>query len=98
MTVLASTVLTMPLSDINAQPKLFPRDLLEHLGQPPIGFQFDLHVLYHAPAGAADSDDTRVVRRTGARRVEVGFQLRLATADDLDDREIHLRAAFGSRR
>lgn len=48
MTLLASAVLLMPLSDINAQPKVFPRELLERLGQPPIGFQFDLHVLHRA--------------------------------------------------
>jgi hypothetical protein len=48
MSVLASTVLLTPLTDINAQPKLFPRELLDQLTQPPIGFQFDLYVLHRA--------------------------------------------------
>lgn len=48
MAVLASAVLLMPLTDINAQPKVFHRSLLAHLRQPPDGFQFDLYVLYTA--------------------------------------------------
>jgi glycosyltransferase involved in cell wall biosynthesis len=48
MTVIASTVLGTRLSDINAQPKVFHRDLLPFLGDPPDGFQFDLYVLYTA--------------------------------------------------
>jgi glycosyltransferase involved in cell wall biosynthesis len=48
MTVLASSVLLTPLTDINAQPKLFPRELLERLQDPPTGFQFDLCVLHRA--------------------------------------------------
>jgi hypothetical protein len=48
MAALASAVLLMPLTDINAQPKVFHRSLLDHLRQPPDGFQFDLYVLYTA--------------------------------------------------
>ncbi len=48
MSLIATTVLRRPLSDINAQPKVFPRSLLEHLTDPPIGFEFDLYVLYQA--------------------------------------------------
>jgi glycosyltransferase involved in cell wall biosynthesis len=48
MAVLASAVLLMRLTDINAQPKVFHRSLLEHLRRPPDGFQFDLYVLYTA--------------------------------------------------
>ena len=48
MALLASTVLLMPLTDINAQPKLFHRSLLARLANPPDGFQFDLYVLYCA--------------------------------------------------
>jgi glycosyltransferase involved in cell wall biosynthesis len=48
MAVLASTVLLMPLTDINAQPKVFHRSHLARLTQPPDGFQFDLYVLYTA--------------------------------------------------
>jgi glycosyltransferase involved in cell wall biosynthesis len=48
MSVIASLVLLMPLIDINAQPKVFHRSLLEYLGAPPIGFEFDLHVMFLA--------------------------------------------------
>jgi len=33
---------------INAQPKAFHRDLLGHLAQPPVDFNFDIYVLYQA--------------------------------------------------
>jgi glycosyltransferase involved in cell wall biosynthesis len=48
MAALASTVLLTPLTDINAQPKLFHRSHLARLTRPPDGFQFDLYVLYRA--------------------------------------------------
>ncbi len=48
MSVLATLVLRMLLTDINAQPKVFPRRLLPLLGDPPDGFQYDLYVLYTA--------------------------------------------------
>lgn len=48
MAALASAVLLMPLTDINAQPKVFHRSLLARLTRPPDGFQFDLYVLYSA--------------------------------------------------
>jgi glycosyltransferase involved in cell wall biosynthesis len=48
MAALASLVLLMPLTDINAQPKVFHRSHLARLTQPPNGFQFDLYVLYTA--------------------------------------------------
>ena len=48
MALLASLVLLMPLTDINAQPKLFHRSHLARLVRPPAGFQFDLYVLYTA--------------------------------------------------
>jgi glycosyltransferase involved in cell wall biosynthesis len=48
MSLLASTLLLTPLTDINAQPKLFHRSHLSRLTQPPAGFQFDLYVLYRA--------------------------------------------------
>jgi hypothetical protein len=48
MALLASAVLLTPLTDINAQPKLFHRRHLARLTQPPPGFQFDLYVLYQA--------------------------------------------------
>lgn len=48
MALLASTVLLTPLTDINAQPKLFHRSHLARLTRPPDGFQFDLYVLYRA--------------------------------------------------
>jgi len=48
MALLASLVLLMRLTDINAQPKVFHRRHLARLARPPAGFQFDLYVLYTA--------------------------------------------------
>lgn len=48
MTAAASLVLRQCLTDINAQPKVFPRSLLNHLDSPPDGFELDLYLLYHA--------------------------------------------------
>lgn len=48
MGLLASTILLAPLTDINAQPKVFHRSHLDRLTRPPAGFQFDLYVLYRA--------------------------------------------------
>jgi glycosyltransferase involved in cell wall biosynthesis len=48
MALLASTILTTKLTDINAQPKVFHRSHLNRLTHPPPGFQFDLYVLYQA--------------------------------------------------
>ncbi|MFN0060061.1 MAG: glycosyltransferase family 2 protein [Planctomycetota bacterium] len=48
MSVVAGVVLGYRLRDINAQPKLFPSELLEDLSAPPNGFEFDLYVLYRA--------------------------------------------------
>ncbi len=46
--LLATVVLMTPLSDINGQPKVFPRRLLQELTHPPHDFTFDLYVLYRA--------------------------------------------------
>jgi hypothetical protein len=48
MSLLASAILLAPLTDINAQPKVFHRSHLDRLTRPPDGFQFDLYVLYRA--------------------------------------------------
>lgn len=48
MTVFASAVLRMALRDINAQPKVFPRRLLDAMPAPPAGFEFDVYVLHQA--------------------------------------------------
>ena len=48
MGLLASVVLRMYLRDINAQPKVFHRSLLDHMADAPTGFQYDLYVLYTA--------------------------------------------------
>lgn len=48
MGLLASAVLAAPLTDINAQPKVFHRSHLANLSHPPAGFQFDLYLLYRA--------------------------------------------------
>lgn len=48
MEVVAFVLLRRWLSEINAQPKLFHRGLLEHVERPPIDFNFDVYVLYQA--------------------------------------------------
>lgn len=44
----ASALLLKRLDDINGQPKLFDRALLETFHNPPLGFTFDLYVQYKA--------------------------------------------------
>lgn len=48
MSVLATSLLLTRLTDINAQPKVFPRSLFSEIADGPDGFHFDLHVLYRA--------------------------------------------------
>ena len=48
MSVIASVALRSRLYDINAQPKLFHRSLLEHLDDAPWDFSLDLYVLHLA--------------------------------------------------
>jgi glycosyltransferase involved in cell wall biosynthesis len=48
MSLLATVVLGRHLTDINAQPKLFPAALLRDLTRMPNGFEFDVYVLYRA--------------------------------------------------
>ncbi len=48
MELAALVLLRRWIAEINAQPKLFHRSLLEHLGRPPIDFNFDVYVLYQA--------------------------------------------------
>ena len=48
MEVVALVLLRRCLSEINAQPKLFHRSLMEHVERPPIDFNFDVYVLYQA--------------------------------------------------
>ena len=48
MATIASAVLTAPLTDINAQPKVFHRSFLDDIPNPPRGFEFDLYLLYRA--------------------------------------------------
>lgn len=48
MSLVASAVLLTPLSDVNAQPKVFHRSHLDRLAAPPDGFPLDLYVLYQA--------------------------------------------------
>jgi glycosyltransferase involved in cell wall biosynthesis len=47
---LARMILGVPLDEINAQPKVFHRDLLQNLDNPPKTFAFDLYVLAKALA------------------------------------------------
>lgn len=48
MQTLATVLLRTRLHEINAQPKVFHRDLLNCLADPPIDLNFDLYVLYVA--------------------------------------------------
>jgi glycosyltransferase involved in cell wall biosynthesis len=48
MEIVALLCLRTWLTEINAQPKVFSARLLEHLGNPPIDFNFDVYVLYQA--------------------------------------------------
>lgn len=43
---LATILLGYRLTEVNAQPKVFPRALLKELDNPPLDFAFDLYVLY----------------------------------------------------
>lgn len=48
MQTLATLLLRTRLTEINAQPKMFHRDLLACLPNPPVDLNFDLYVLYAA--------------------------------------------------
>lgn len=48
MAIIASIALQMRLTDINAQPKIFHRSLLEKMTNPPIDFSLDLYLLWLA--------------------------------------------------
>jgi glycosyltransferase involved in cell wall biosynthesis len=48
MQLAALVLLRRWLVEINAQPKVFHRDLLRHLAAPPTDFNFDVYVLYQA--------------------------------------------------
>ena len=48
MQILASIVLGISLSEVNAQPKLFPRSFFNLMKNPPNDFSLDLYVLYLA--------------------------------------------------
>ena len=50
MAACATSVLGMWLTDINAQPKVFHRSLLERMDRPPDGFELDLYIMYTAKA------------------------------------------------
>lgn len=48
MGLIASSILFMRLSDVNAQPKVFHKSMLEKLSDPPLEFELDLYILYKA--------------------------------------------------
>ena len=50
MAACATSVLGMRLTDINAQPKVFHRSLLQRMDLPPDGFELDLYIMYTAKA------------------------------------------------
>ena len=82
MALLASLVLVMKLTDINAQPKVFHRSHLERLSHPPAGFQFDLYVLYQAHRAGLRTLTIPVVfgeRAHGQSKSAVNFLARYRT-------------------
>ena len=48
MSLLSTVLLRVPLSDVNAQPKMFHRNFLKKLPNPPQDFSLDLYLLYQA--------------------------------------------------
>jgi len=48
MSLLSTTLLRVPLSDVNAQPKIFHKNFLKQLPNPPLDFSLDLYLLYQA--------------------------------------------------
>jgi len=48
MSLLSTVLLRVPLSDVNAQPKMFHRNFLKKLPNPPLDFSLDLYLLYQA--------------------------------------------------
>ncbi len=48
MSLISSILLSVRLSDVNAQPKMFHRRFLEKLPEPPLDFSLDLYLLYQA--------------------------------------------------
>jgi glycosyltransferase involved in cell wall biosynthesis len=48
MSLIATVALNQQFRDINAQPKLIPRRLLDEIGDPPLDFSFDLYCLWLA--------------------------------------------------
>ena len=48
MSVLSTLLLRVPLSDVNAQPKMFHRNFLGQLTDAPMDFSLDLYLLYQA--------------------------------------------------
>ena len=48
MSLLSTSLLRVPLSDVNAQPKIFHKNFLKKLTNPPLDFSLDLYLLYQA--------------------------------------------------
>jgi hypothetical protein len=48
MSLLSCTLLRVPLTDVNAQPKIFHKNFLKKLPNPPLDFSLDLYLLYQA--------------------------------------------------
>ena len=48
MSLFSTALLRVPLSDVNAQPKMFHKNFLKKLPNPPLDFSLDLYLLYQA--------------------------------------------------
>jgi glycosyltransferase involved in cell wall biosynthesis len=69
MQLFARVLLGTRVTDINAQPKVFHRDLLARLPAPPDDFSFDLYVLYQAERAGWTLETVPVVFRRRAHGV-----------------------------
>lgn len=80
--LLARIILGLKADEVNAQPKVFRRDLLAALVAPPANFAFDLYVLYHAQKRGYAVDPIPVSfpgRRHGASKWAATFFSRYRT-------------------
>ena len=76
MQVLATVILGKRISDINAQPKVFPRNFLPYLKNAPNDFSLDLYLLYSARCHGFEIQTVPVVfgeRAHGVSNWNFGF-------------------------
>ncbi len=80
--LIANVCLNLKTNEINAQPKIFSRSLLNELTSPPITFAFDLYLMYHARKSCYSVEDIPVLfppRAHGVSRWAASFISRWRT-------------------